>query len=55
VTGLLVDWTPGRSTKAQIVSVLSRLLVAYTLDIVLLCWVIAVAAAADERAVDVKP
>jgi hypothetical protein len=55
VTGLLMDWTPGRSTKAQIVSVMSRLLVAYTLDIVLLCWVIAVAAAADERAVDVKP
>ena len=55
VTGLLVDWTPGRSTKAQIVSVLSRLLVAYTLDIVLLCWVIAVAAAADEGAVDAKP
>ncbi len=54
LTGLLADWTPGHSTRMQIASVLLRLAVAYTINILLLCWVLAVASAADERAVNRK-
>lgn len=44
ITRLLLNWTPGHSVRGQVLSVLGRLGVAYTVDVVLWCLVIAVAA-----------
>ncbi len=44
ITRLLLNWTPGHSVRGQVLSVLGRVGVAYTVDVVLWCLVIAVAA-----------
>jgi len=44
ITQLLVGWTPGHSVRGQILSVLGRVGLAYTVDVVLWCLVVAVAA-----------
>ncbi len=45
ITQLLLSWTPGHSVRGQVLSVLGRLGVAYTVDVVLWCLVMAVAGA----------
>lgn len=44
ITRLLIGWTLGHSVRGQVLSVLGRVGVAYTVDVVLWCLVIAVAA-----------
>jgi hypothetical protein len=50
ITSLLAQWTPGHGTTIEILSVLLRLGAAYTLDILLWCFVLALMAvyAADQ-------
>ena len=44
MTELLVDWTPGHSIRGQVLSVVARVGLAYTVDVVLWCLTVAVAA-----------
>src|SRR5215475_271341 len=44
ITGLLAGWTPGRGTATEIISVLLRIGLAYTVDILLWCFVLALMA-----------
>ncbi len=44
ITSLLVGWTPGHGTTTEVLSVLLRLGFAYTLDILLWCFVLALVA-----------
>ncbi len=41
ITSLLVNWTPGKGLAGEIISLLLRLSVAYTIDVLLWCFVIA--------------
>jgi hypothetical protein len=44
IPALLVGWTPGHSVRGQVLSVVGRVGLAYTVDVVLWCLVVAVAA-----------
>jgi hypothetical protein len=44
ITRLLLNWTPGHSVRGQVLSVVARVGVAYTVDVVFWCLVVAVAA-----------
>lgn len=41
ITGWLVNWMPGKGVAAETMSVLSRLSIAYTIDILFWCFVLA--------------
>lgn len=49
VTGLLVGWVPGQGATVEIASVIIRLGIAYTLDVLLWCFVLAVIGACIEQ------
>ncbi len=55
VTSLLVGWTPGQGTAIEILSVLLRLGTAYTLDVLLWCFVLALMAVYAVRAASTGP
>ena len=55
ITSLLVGWTPGHGTAIEILSVLLRLSAAYTLDILLWCFVLALMAVYSVRAASTGP
>jgi hypothetical protein len=57
ITTALVSWMPGTGVTGEIVSVLARLGVAYTVDILLWCVLLALTAAwmENDRAVAVEP
>ena len=42
VSGKLMNWTPGRSLTSEILSLLVRLGFVFTLDVLLICFVLAV-------------
>jgi hypothetical protein len=43
ITRLLVGWTPGHTVRGEVLSVVGRMGLAYTVDVVLWCLVVAVA------------
>jgi hypothetical protein len=55
ITSLLAGWTPGHGTAAEIVSVLLRLGLAYTLDIILWCFVLALMAIYAAKTLIMEP
>ena len=44
ITRLLLNWTPGHSVRGEVLSLVARVGVAYSVDVVLWCLVVAVAA-----------
>lgn len=55
ITAFLVSWLPGSGVKGEIVSVMGRLGVAYTIDILLWCLLLTLTAGWMEKASAVDP
>jgi hypothetical protein len=55
LTSALVSWTPGHGFAGEMISVLARFGVAYTLDILLWCWVLAFTTACVLRQKPAEP
>lgn len=55
LTSALVAWMPGHGFAGEMISVLARFGIAYTLDILLWCWVLALIAACALRQTPAEP
>jgi hypothetical protein len=55
ITSSLAGWTPGHGTTVEIISVLLRLGLAYTLDILLWCFVLALMAVYAAKTLTTEP